>query len=243
MFIHLLLIANHKDANWRGNKIERGQTFTSINHLANAISLSEKQIRTSIKRLIKTGEIECRGANNGSLISVINYDTYQNIEQLNGEPKVKQGASTGQAKGKQRATNNNNNKNNNNNNNNKIKYSIEERENIFVQNCKTKIVKRRGGECSSVLFYGEPMVQEFIDCWSEPTQGGQKMRFETEKTFEIGRRLKSWSGRDYKGLFKEYRMKVRQQRMDAVANNVPESEIDPEGLKKFMRTTLAEIGK
>lgn len=35
-------------------------------------------------------------------------------------------------------------------------------------------------------------IQKFIDYWTEPTPSGQKERWETEKTFEIRRRLMTW---------------------------------------------------
>lgn len=35
-------------------------------------------------------------------------------------------------------------------------------------------------------------LQEFVMYWTEPTKSGKKMRWETEKTFEINRRLATW---------------------------------------------------
>jgi len=47
VFLHLLLVANHKDNKWRGIDIKRGQRLTSISALADETSLSIKNIRTS----------------------------------------------------------------------------------------------------------------------------------------------------------------------------------------------------
>lgn len=44
--------------------------------------------------------------------------------------------------------------------------------------------------------YGREMVRHFFDYWSEPNKSRTKMRWETEKTFEINRRLATWARRD-----------------------------------------------
>jgi hypothetical protein len=118
LFIHLLLMSNHKELKWRGHTIKRGQRFTSIKSLAFELKLSEKQIRNSLKKLKKTGEIDIQGASVGTMITVCNYGSYQDIENTKGEQKGKRRANKGQAKGEQRATNNNDNKDNNENNDN-----------------------------------------------------------------------------------------------------------------------------
>ena len=37
------------------------------------------------------------------------------------------------------------------------------------------------------------ILEQFFDYWSEPNKSGTKMKFELEKTWEITRRLKTWS--------------------------------------------------
>lgn len=44
--------------------------------------------------------------------------------------------------------------------------------------------------CDSLT--AEAEVQKFIDYWTEPNKSGTRQRWETEKTFEVGRRLKTW---------------------------------------------------
>ena len=48
VFIHLLLSANHKDEEWNGKTIKRGQVITSREHLAVATGLSIQQVRTCL---------------------------------------------------------------------------------------------------------------------------------------------------------------------------------------------------
>lgn len=40
--------------------------------------------------------------------------------------------------------------------------------------------------------YDKKMIREFFDYWSQVNEGGRKMHFEKQKTFEIGKRLATW---------------------------------------------------
>lgn len=103
VYIHMLLRANSKDARWHGEDIKRGQLITSIAHLSKELDLSPKQIRTSISKLKKTGELASKRANNATLITICNYDGYQGdnfeVGQTNGYCKGKPRANPGQTKG------------------------------------------------------------------------------------------------------------------------------------------------
>lgn len=44
--------------------------------------------------------------------------------------------------------------------------------------------------------YPRSMLVEFYDYWTEVKEGGRKMRFEKEKTFEIAKRLTRWKRND-----------------------------------------------
>lgn len=109
LFIHLLIRANHKDASWRGVQVSRGQLITSYASLSNELKLSVKQIRVSLTKLKKTGEVASQSNSQHTVLTVKNYDSYQS----EGKPEGKRGASEGQAEGKRGATDKNekNNKN------------------------------------------------------------------------------------------------------------------------------------
>lgn len=77
LFTHMLLKANHKDNNWRGILIKRGQTLTSLNTLESETSLSKSQIRTAIKKLISTQEIAQQSHSQHTVFTIKNYDSYQ----------------------------------------------------------------------------------------------------------------------------------------------------------------------
>lgn len=54
--------------------------------------------------------------------------------------------------------------------------------------------------------YPRPMLAEFYDYWTETKEGGRKMRFEKEKTFEVAKRLARWSKNNYGKSISEQRM-------------------------------------
>lgn len=122
VFIHCLLRANHEPAKWRGIDIDRGQFISSVSKLALETSLSVKQVRTSLGKLNKTGEVASEGRTQHTVFTIKNYDKYQSSGKPNGKPK----ASDGQAKGKRGATNNNNNNEDNEDNENKKEKIIED---------------------------------------------------------------------------------------------------------------------
>lgn len=132
LFIHCLLRANHSPKKWRGIDIKRGQFWTSLDTLSKETGLSASKIRTSISKLEKTGEIASKGQAGGRMITISNYDTYQE----NDKPDSKSLASQSQANDKPIATNNNDNNENNNNNGTKkrevfAKPSLEEVQTYF----------------------------------------------------------------------------------------------------------------
>jgi hypothetical protein len=77
LFIYLLLKANIEDKNWRGIEVKRGQLITSVATINNETHLSEQTIRTCLKRLISTNEITSKTTNKYTLITICNYEGYQ----------------------------------------------------------------------------------------------------------------------------------------------------------------------
>ena len=103
IFLHCLFRANHEQAKWHGQTIERGSFITSFGNLASELNLSVKQVRNCIKKLKSTGEVAHKGNNRNSIITINNYELYQE----KGQAKDNQGTISGQTEGKQGATNNN----------------------------------------------------------------------------------------------------------------------------------------
>jgi len=77
LFIHLLLMANHKEQKWHGQTIQRGQLITGRKALAEQTGLSEQQIRTCLTRLKSTSEITINPTNKYTLVTLTNYSLYQ----------------------------------------------------------------------------------------------------------------------------------------------------------------------
>jgi hypothetical protein len=45
--------------------------------------------------------------------------------------------------------------------------------------------------------FPDQMKKEFFDYWSEPNKSNTKMRFELEKTWDLGRRLTKWASNNF----------------------------------------------
>jgi hypothetical protein len=78
--MHLLLKANHKDNTHRGQLVKRGQLITGRYKLSGETGLSERQVRTALDKLLATNEVTSKTTNKNSLITILNYDLYQNSE-------------------------------------------------------------------------------------------------------------------------------------------------------------------
>ncbi len=167
LFIHLLLNANHEDIIWRGVEIKRGQKFTSVKHLSEELKLSDKAIRIAISKLKKTKEIDVFGASNGTMITICKYETYQTVDDAEGQAE-------GQARGKRGATNNNDKK--------------EKKEIVVID-----IASFKKSIVPFVEIYGRDMCNDFYSYWTEPTLSGSKVRFQLEKTWDTKRRLARWA--------------------------------------------------
>ncbi|WP_099369561.1 hypothetical protein [Sphingobacterium sp. 1.A.5] len=80
LFLHLLIRANHKENKFQGNTIKRGQILTGINSLSFETSLSIQKLRTSLNKLKSTNDITIESTNKNSIITIVNYDFYQSID-------------------------------------------------------------------------------------------------------------------------------------------------------------------
>lgn len=77
VFIYLFLRANTRQERWHGIEIGRGQLVTSVAKIAADTHISTQSVRTCLKRLLSTGEIVKKSTNQSTIITIVNYDRYQ----------------------------------------------------------------------------------------------------------------------------------------------------------------------
>ena len=98
VFLHCLLMANFTDGRFEGKEIKRGQFVTSLPSLSDQTSLSIRQVRVALDHLIMTGELTSKAYSKFRVITVVNYDKYQN----NGRQNDSQTADKRQTSGSNR---------------------------------------------------------------------------------------------------------------------------------------------
>ena len=85
LFLHLLLTANYEPQRWQGMVIQPGQLLTGRIKLAQELGLTERKIRTSLKKLKTTGEIAIKTTNCYSIVTICKWEDYQ-TEQIDKRP-------------------------------------------------------------------------------------------------------------------------------------------------------------
>lgn len=87
VWIYLLLNATHKEipALFKGKKIilQKGQLITGRKSMSSQLKISESKIYRIINDFKSEQQIEQQTSNQNSLISILNWDKYQQIEQQN----------------------------------------------------------------------------------------------------------------------------------------------------------------
>lgn len=95
------------------------------------------------------------------------------------------------------AINNNNNKNNNNNEDIKETTSVAKKDGLSLTHKQDVLEKNKEEFKESIKPYLEKydrdLLNDFFEYWTEPNKSGTRMRFQLEKTWDIGRRLARWA--------------------------------------------------
>lgn len=73
----MFLKANWKDGKFQGTTVPRGSFVSSTKKLSEETKLTEREIRTAISNLKKTGEVTSKSTNKYTVFTVVNYDLYQ----------------------------------------------------------------------------------------------------------------------------------------------------------------------
>jgi len=202
VFVYLLLRATPSDSAYKGVEIPRGSLITSVRKIGEDCHIPDKRVRTAIQRLTNSKQIVIKATNKFSLITICNYDSYQENEKTVGQTKGKQNANKGRADGQTKG-----------------EPSYKEYKNIDISN-DISLLEREGNSVAAqplpakvrdiqkieeefraslnqyVRVYPDAMLDKFADYWTEPARGGKKLRFEMEKTWDTGRRLSNWASRE-----------------------------------------------
>ena len=172
LFLHCLLKANHKDKKYRGDLIKRSTFVSSLEVLAFELNLSTQQIRTSLSKLEKTGEINRYSNRQGTVVTVCNYNTYQSEDSESNTQSNKR-VTDEQQTSNTRATTTKNEKNDKNVNNDKKLYMFD----LFWDSYDKKIDRKRcetnWGKLSKK---NKSLILEFIPIYQayEPEKKYQK---------------------------------------------------------------------
>ena len=77
LWIYLLANAQYKDTKYKGIEIKRGQILTGRKKLAQALNMTERQVRTCLQHLENTQEVTIKSTKRFSLITIVKYGFYQ----------------------------------------------------------------------------------------------------------------------------------------------------------------------
>lgn len=74
--------------------------------------------------------------------------------------------------------------------------------------------------------FSEALKQDFFDYWTEPNKSKTKMRYEQEKTWDMGRRLRRWESNNIAQNVPKYSSKMPKSELYMTKNvtNIPKSE-------------------
>jgi len=184
-WVDLIGLTNHADNYFycRGIKVDvkRGQCGWSEVALAQRWKWSRSKLRKFLNDLEKEQQIKQQKGNVNQIITIINYEIYQEKEQQTEQQKDNRKT----AERQQKDTNKNDNNIKNENNENNI-LSAEALKQNKILNFKNSLSKFKDK-------YPIELLKEFFEYWTESDINGKgKMRFEDEKYFDFGRRLGRW---------------------------------------------------
>lgn len=173
VFFHLILTANYTDKKWQGVVIKRGQLITSNFNLASQLGLKVQPVRTALKKLKSSGNIDVKTTNRYSLVTIIKYDHWQSSSLFsNKQTNIP-------------ATNKKHSTNNPLTTTKKVKNINKEKIEFRMENFKKQVFEHTQ--------YSNKILLLFFNYWTElDSKSRSIMRFENNKYFEIEKRLENW---------------------------------------------------
>ncbi len=151
VFVWCILKANTSSNIIFGRKVSVGQFITGRITASEELYIKPSTIYKRLQKLKKQGYIDISSNTKNTLITVINYKSYQ----LHSKSKIKRNLDTVS---------------------NKFLLEVS----AFKE------------------LYSVEMLEAFVDYWTEPNKSKTKLRYELQKTFDVSRRLKTWSKNESK---------------------------------------------
>lgn len=186
-------------------EVKRGQILVSLRFLAGRWQWSTKKVNSFLDLLIQDKMIikETPKETGQTVVTICNYDKYNFVSQEL-ETQKKQLGNSEETPWKQQG-----NKINKDNKEKELEESKENSTNVEEKKAeqakklaaaKAATLKRRDSFYQSLIpyveRYGKDMIRDFYDCWSEMNKSETKMRFEQQATWEVSKRLATWSKRE-----------------------------------------------
>lgn len=165
---------NEKIINGVVIKWQRGEYPVSYSFLSKRWNWSAQRVRGYMQLLKCNKQINTRTTSVTTILTLCNYDKYNNGQQAD-EFKTTSEATSGQQADNKRTTINKEDK--------ESKKDIDKRKSDF-ENYVFEY---------DPLKYSQELLKDFCSYWTEKNKKGDKMRFEAEKFFDIGRRLATWN--------------------------------------------------
>lgn len=101
LFIHLLLNACHEPQKWQDITLQKGQLVVGRQKLASALNMTQNEIRQRLHRLKTCNAIVIKCTNKYSLVTITNWESYQNTtEKRTNKSPAKHQQTTTNKKGK-----------------------------------------------------------------------------------------------------------------------------------------------
>ena len=216
-WIWLRLKANHKDNKFMlGSelvKVKKGSMITSQKKLCKQFRWGSTKLRNFLKVLQKDKMLLLETNTQSTQITICNYDSYQ-------DSQTSKKTQTTHAQRTHNTRTTTNNKDNNVNNVNNIITNKE-----YLEK------------------YGYNMLKAFVDYWTEKNSRGKKMKYQMEKTFDIDKRLNTWSKNDYDGYYKEHKQNLINKEQDEYLKKASENAYRPDDQREMTMDYIKGIGK
>lgn len=85
VFIYLLLNATHKETKWRNVTLNAGQLISGRNKISAETGINSSSVGRILADLKRTGELNIKSTSKFSIITIVYWEKYQNLEQQTGQ--------------------------------------------------------------------------------------------------------------------------------------------------------------